>query len=164
MANEVNFIENSGKERHNMMEYNRNRFENDWLTRQVWLFDVPYEQREEVTWDDVAREVRKEYPNWDDMNDIWFKAQCIDERVPGEPIDWEEWMEHVMDGDDMDDDWMGRNGIEIEMEEDMMSISMADESGRMMVEMGEGENGGYMRIVLENATKVGASLAALATR
>lgn len=43
-----------------------------------------------------------------------------------------------------------------------MSISMSDDSGSMMIEMGEGEEGGYMRIVMESAAKVGASLATLA--
>lgn len=157
-ATQANYAEE--KKEHNMMEYNRWQFENDFLMRNVWLFDVPMEERDDVTWDDVTREVRKMYPNFDDMNDIWFTAQCIDKRVPGEPIDWEEWMDQWMG--DMDDDWMGRNGIEIEMEDDMMSISMEGDDGRMMVEMGEGENGGYMRIVMESATKVGASLATLA--
>lgn len=80
-----------------MTQYNKWNFENDWLVRSLWTMGMDHEQREEMTWDDLIDNVRKEYPELvkdiDAENNIWFQGKCIDARLPGDPIDWEEMME-----------------------------------------------------------------------
>lgn len=141
------------------MEYNRYNFENDWVTRNIWLNDMPYNDRDDVKWEDMMEYARKEYPDFEKESNVWFKGSCIDGRIPGEVPDWDDFMKKMMSDEDWD--WakwerMGEmfNDMEIEMGDNSMSIS----GPGMRIEMMEGEDGsGSMRIVLQSATKLAAS-------
>jgi hypothetical protein len=149
----------------NMMEYDRWSFESDWFTRYMYTNmiepDMPKEDREDVTWDDMLDRIRKDYPEIDKYNDIWFNGRCIDSRLGGEPMDWqkfhEEWMEE-------DEDWdMSKMGemfedIEVETGDGFMKIT----GDGMEITMKENEDGsGSMHIILESATKLAASALSL---
>lgn len=154
---QADFMEKQGEV--NLMEYNRYNFENDWVTRNIWLNDMPYNDRDDVKWEDMMEYVRKEYPEFEKERDIWFKGYCIDGRLPGQEPDYDDWMKEMMA--DQDWDWakwerMGEifDDVEVEMGDNFMNLS----GPGMRIEMMEGEDGsGSMRIVLESATKLAAS-------
>lgn len=140
------------------MEYNRYQYENDYVTRQLWLVNYPDKIRKEgLEWDQVIEDVRKAYPQFDNDMNVWFSGKCITDRVPGEPVDWEKVMDKYFDGD-MDRMWDGMmDGVDVEMNDNGMSISGEGFS----IEMYEDEEGRKMTITM-GATTLAASALSLA--
>merc|ERR1712185_196605 len=146
----------------------RHAFENDWLARSDWLMDVPMDEREGVTFDDVLGWMREHMPHYEEAaRNSMMGAKCVDKRVPGEPLNYDELMKEVWGDDmDMDMDWEKMKkmmemfeDLDVEMDDGYMKV----EGDGLLIEMEEGEDGyGSMRIVLESATKLAASAASLA--
>jgi len=150
---QTNYVEQNGGE-FNVMDYNRWSFENDMIARLGWLGDYPDEMKEDMQFDQVLDDVRRVYPEIDNDNSMWISAKCIDERLAGEPMDWEAAIEKYMGGDD---DMWAVDGVDFVMEDNFMGVYMDG----MSIEMEESDDGKSMRIMM-GATKVGASLLALA--
>ena len=89
-------------------------------------------------------------PNIDSMKDLYFKADCIDGRVPGQEPDWEAMMEMVEGL--YDEDRRGPKGRKGKMG-DMMDEFM--DGDHMMMSMG-----GTKIMIKMGATALGASVAA----
>lgn len=163
---QADYVEKRGES--NLFEWDKYMFENDFLVRNIWLHDMPYGDRDDVKWDDVMEHVKKDYQKEYDQiqnaREIYFKGYCMDSRLGGEPPNYREWMDMMMKDDDWDMERLEKlqdmfDDIKVDMGDNFVKIT----GEGMRIEMMEGEDGsGRMSIILESATKLAASAAALA--